>query len=349
MKGLLKTSDADYKAYGLTKNQSEPWEDGQRLDPSNLNSGEFEWWYTDGHLSNGLFFVVNYYYEVDKKGNPFSFININMANEKGSIIEKRIDIDYEKVFIQKDFCNTQFNKHFIKSLDGLDKYEIYLDPDEIEGNCGLHIIIDKTVPTYKPGTGYWDADGKYFAWLCAVPSANIKGTITINGEIHEITGSGYHDHNWGNCPMNEILGDWLWSPAEVDGITTVTSSVRFNPANGGEETKFVYLAKGHEVLIDAINDEVVCLEGEKVPHPNTGKKISSDCMYIVNGAKGYNYIRFQGQQLVASFPFGENSEWRTWYARFVSKTVLDLKINGKEIKGEAHSTLEVMDFFGERK
>lgn len=56
----------------------------------------------------------------------------------------------------------------------------------------------------------------------------MTGTITINGETVEVKGSGYHDHNWGNAPMDHILDNWLWGRAQVDGITVVASSVRFN-------------------------------------------------------------------------------------------------------------------------
>lgn len=64
LKGVLKTADTDYKTYGLTRNKSESWEDGQRLDPLNYKAGEYEWWYTDGRLSNGVFFVASFHIEV---------------------------------------------------------------------------------------------------------------------------------------------------------------------------------------------------------------------------------------------------------------------------------------------
>jgi len=350
MSVALRIEDKDFKHYGIQNGPAEVWEDGQRLDHNNFKPGEYEWWYADGHLDDGGFFSFTYQVEADKDGNPFAFILINFADKDGVVLSTRVEVDIKDVKIKKDFCDVQFGKHYIKSLDGLNKYEIYLDANEIEGGNGIHIILDKTVPTFRPGTGYWDANGLYFAWLCTVPSATISGEMTLRGKSTAVTGNGYHDHNWGNSPMNTVLEDWYWSRAEVDGICVVTSSVRFKEEHGGLETKFAYLAKDNEVLINAVNDDVVFLEGEKVAHPESGKKISSDCMYIVKNDSGeYNYIRFQGGDIVATFPFGEDDEWETYYARYISETILDLKINGEHFKGEAHSTLESMDFKSRRK
>ena len=31
-----------------------------------------------------------------------------------------------------------------------------------------------------------------------VPEGAVTGTLTADGETRQVTGSGYHDHNWGN-------------------------------------------------------------------------------------------------------------------------------------------------------
>lgn len=346
MKGQLKTADIDFKAFGISKAQVDAWEDGQRLDTSNLKVGEWEWWYSDGHLFDGTFYTVTFHSRIMEQGIPSYFMNVNIANQQGSLLNTRIPIPAENVSIQKESCDVRFGNHFIRSLDGLDKYELYLHPDQTTSGFGLHIFMDKTVPSYRPGTGFWENNGKFFAWLCVVPAAKLVGTFTVQGKEKKLQGSGYHDHNWGNCPMSDIFSDWLWSRGEVDGITAVVSSVRFNEDNGGQETKFVYLSQGSTTLVNAINDEIACLEGVKVPHPDTGKKISSDCVYIVKDEEDYDYIRFQGTQIVASFPFDSNSEWQTWYARYIARLILDLKIGDKRITIEGSSTLEIMDFFG---
>jgi hypothetical protein len=61
----------------------------------------------------------------------------------------------------------------------------------------------------------------------------LTGTITINGETVQVEGSGYHDHNWGNAPMNALVGGWYWGRAKVEGMTQVayTLSHRLKPAS----------------------------------------------------------------------------------------------------------------------
>lgn len=43
------------------------WADALRLDPENYQAGEFEWWYTDGHLSNGSSFVASYHIDNQRR------------------------------------------------------------------------------------------------------------------------------------------------------------------------------------------------------------------------------------------------------------------------------------------
>ncbi len=349
VKAELKKADADYAKYGLTKGENFDWEDGQRLDPNNFQAGEYEWWYTDGHLANGYFFVASYHFDFNAKGEPQCFLQFNLANEQGIILDIMQPVNFDDISAKKECCDVNFNGHYIRSLDGLNKFEVFVDPGKIEGNYGLHLEFERQVPTFKPGTSYWEADGKYLAWLCAAPSARVTGTITIKGKVETVEGNGYHDHNWGNCPTRDVVDYWLWSRAEVEGYTVVTGYIRASEQTGGTELTYAYVAKGDDILINAVDDGIVCLEGVEQPQPDTGKKTSSDSIYIVEGEHGSSYIRFQGQKAVASFPFGEDENWRTWYTRYVSKTVLDLNINGEVIKAAGPSTLEVMDFLGEKK
>lgn len=147
------------------------------------------------------------------------------------------------------------------------------------------------------------------------------------------------------------MSDWLWGRAEIDGITVLASSVRFNESQGEVEDPLLYVVKGDQIYLNAIKDEIACLEGVKIPHPDTNKKISGDCIYIVENEKGRASIRFNGQrQIIASFPFTNSSDdWETWYARFLSDTTLDIDMNGVQLNIHGHSTLENMDFFGRKK
>ena len=48
-----------------------------------------------------------------------------------------------------------------------------------------------------------------FGWLCYIPSANVSGEAIINGMVYNVTGIGYHDHNW-MIPSDKIPSQWRW-------------------------------------------------------------------------------------------------------------------------------------------
>ena len=344
--GKLHVGEKDFERFGIIKNEPSAWEDGQRSDQS-LPAGTYEWWYFDGHTSNGYFFAATPHLEVDSEGKNNPYLNLNISKHGEKLCDLRVPFKAESFKADKDICNVALGNSYFKSTSGLNNYEIYADPVITDG-YGINIKLEKLVPTYRPGTGYWEADGQFFAWLCAVPSAKLTGTITANGKTVEVEGSGYHDHNWGNIPMDNLLDNWLWGRAEVDGITAVASSVRFNNAKGGEETNLLYLARGNEIIVDATNEEITCLEGVKIVNPDINQKISSDCIYIVENDEQTVYVRFDGQKsIVGSFPLANSTDvWDTWYTRFGAVTTVDItKHNGERIRAKANSSLEVMDFF----
>lgn len=49
-----------------------------------------------------------------------------------------------------------------------------------------------------------------FGWLCYMPSAEVTGKAEIDGISYNITGYGYHDHNWMTITEN-LLTQWRWA------------------------------------------------------------------------------------------------------------------------------------------
>lgn len=344
--GRLLADDASFERLGITRGAPATWEDGRRSSEQ-LSPGEWEWWYLDAHLSDGYLAVTALHLEADESGINRPYITLNIARGAEKLVDQKIPLDAMSAAV--DHADARIGSSVFQSLDGMDRYRIYIDPAENSGN-GLDLELVRTIPSYRPGTGRWEFDGHHFSWLCAVPGGTVTGTLTIAGEEVPVEGNGYHDHNWGDVPMDHLLGDWLWGRAEVDGITVVSASVRFRERAGAEETPLLYVARPDGILVDAINDELTCLEGVKVAHPQTGKPISSDCVYIVDDGQGAgSTVRFNGnRQVVASFQYTNSSlDWETWYARYLATVSVDVRYpDGARSDASAPGTLEVMDFFG---
>ena len=82
----------------------------------------------------------------------------------------------------------------------LHTYQIHIAIEDVEAD----LTLTGTVPAWRPETGnlFFGAQGEHhFAWLPAVPHGEVAARITIAGQSATYTGSGYHDHNWGNSRL----------------------------------------------------------------------------------------------------------------------------------------------------
>ena len=68
-----------------------------------------------------------------------------------------------------------------------------------------------TVPSWRPGVGgtlYGDDEAKQFFWLPSVPSGAVRAVVSDHGTTKTYNGSGYHDHNWGNVSIANLVHHW---------------------------------------------------------------------------------------------------------------------------------------------
>lgn len=349
-KPQLLCSNESFKTLGMNPEKLEDWEDGLRVKDM-THPGAFEWWYMDVHADNGYVIVGSLHYNVNADGTLDPFIDINLTKGDKVLCDLRVDHIDKKTNFVKDRADATIGKSFFKSLNGLDKYQIYIDPTENKG-YGIDIIITRVAPSYRPGTGIYGypKDGPLFGWFCAIPGGNAEGKIMFDNQTVSVKGSGYHDHNWGECAMNELIDNWLWSRGEVDGITVVSSSVRFISELGGGEGSYLYMIKDNKLILNAINEQIIALAGAPVNQPKTGKPTPTKCAYIYDDDTRKIIVSFNKKSDIASFPFDSSStEWRCWYTRYNAD--LDVIFNDKTNKTfkelKSDGTFEVMDFKGE--
>lgn len=323
------------------------WADALRLDATAFTPGQFEWWYTDGHLSNGVTFVASYHIRINEEGINVPYVTLNFANSNGVVQDEQITFDVSESSFDKDVCDVKIGNHYLKAVNGFDRYEIFVDPQTNNGN-GLHLFLDKVIPSYAPGVDNGEnVTTPYFRWVCAVPNGKLSGTVTINGVEENVTGSGYHDHNWGNVPMGVLVNDWHWARGEADEFTAVTASVTFN---NGVTVNNAYVAHPeYGVLVSEANEKIEFDEDTPTTQPHTGKAINSNIVHVVNG---YNKgsIQFKGNDILSSFKFDEDVNYEWWYTRFDAELIIKLNIEGDEIQVKSpHAILEHMDFKGKEK
>jgi hypothetical protein len=215
------SSDADYERLGLTRGDIEAWEDGARTDD---RPGSYEWWYFDAHLNDGSKLVVVFMDKdlatPQKPLDPTIRLNLDLAD--GRTFERLVTFDPSVWSSAKDRADVRIGQN--RFTGDLHTYRITATVDDI----AVNITLEGEVPGWRPETGYmlFGEDRKLeFAWLPSVPQGKVTVTYTIGDERHETTGTGYHDHNWGNVGMMEIIHDWYWARGQAGPYSVIASYI----------------------------------------------------------------------------------------------------------------------------
>ena len=58
----------------------------------------------------------------------------------------------------------------------LDSYRIVVDPADFDGH-GVDLTLTRSVPSFRPRSGYYGTPQHYLAWLSAVPEVEVRGTL----------------------------------------------------------------------------------------------------------------------------------------------------------------------------
>ncbi len=225
----------------------QPWEDGRRTNP---DKNEFEWWYFDFSFSDGSTAVIYFSTKsflhpagkpepgvnlviTDPRGHKFS-VSDNPGEKNFTSSTSNLDVTVGDSFVKGDLSGCHL--HFEKDGTGVD----------------LHLI--SKAPAWRPGTGvsgvsyYGAKKTKYFAWLVAIPYGIAEGTLHYNGKTVKVSGTGYHDHNWGNIRLDKIKTQWYWGRARIGDYTLIFVQMLTTPKYGSKKIPVFYLAKGNKIL-----------------------------------------------------------------------------------------------------
>tara|TARA_B100001175_G_scaffold316851_1_gene331880 strand:- start:333 stop:1448 length:1116 start_codon:yes stop_codon:yes gene_type:complete len=221
--------------------QVSKWEDGLR---TTGDKNEFEWWYFDAKLDNGALFVC-YFYKVHFLIDQY-FIGMNYKSADTGEIFLMKYFDKEDVSFLEDSCNVQMGDNYF--IGNLKNYKISLSPEDFDG-FGININLTSKLNPYRPQDGIIRADNDYFAWLASVPDGKANVKLNINGKETEINGSGYHDHNWGNTPLQKLFDGWIWFRGKTDKHTVIAAELFTSDQRGGYDIPILYIADEDDGVI----------------------------------------------------------------------------------------------------
>ncbi len=185
--------------------------------------GGYEWWYFDGwDDQNELGFVIIFY-----DGNPFSTRYIKHSEKKVmdpsefpaisiSIYKKGKPIYYS--FTEADKSEADFSTENIEGHVLANSFSGSFE----DGELCYHIKLQESLPTgdhlqaelkfkgRKGVEGFTQQRDEDHLWNLIQSRAEVSGSFMVNGKKLNFQGSGYHDHNYGDEPMDRSFTDWYW-------------------------------------------------------------------------------------------------------------------------------------------
>ncbi len=287
---------ADYEKYALKPgNIPETWEDGIRTGGV---KGTYEWWYFDAHLEDGTAIVIVFYTkpftEIRKGLIPFISINIDRAD--GTSIKKAHYGKIDEFFASDKTCDVKIGKNYFKG--NLKNYEIHFEDEELS----IDAKIKRTTESWRPKTGHfiYGNSGKEFAWLVPVPQGKTEITYTYKGKTYSSAGSCYHDHNFGNANMADVINHWYWSRAELGPYNIIAAELISVKKYDSEPIIVFNISKDGKTIVDeGLNVKLFRTYGKI--NPKGERPVSDNLKFIYlsdNGKTKYEYSLIREKNLM---------------------------------------------------
>ena len=301
----------DYERMGTKQSIVEPWEDGKRDDD---RAGVYEWWYFDMILDDGSKVVIHFNTKDNRtigKDGTIPSVVMKITSPDGKEYKDNVVLDKSEAKFGKDNCDVVFGPHYVTG--DLQEYQIHVaETGGVNGtdgaggtgkaaNIGADLRLTSTSKPWRPGAGGFtfgeDEDG-YFTWLCAVPRGTVTGTLFYDGKEHQVTGAGYHDHQWGNMRHIKTWDHWLWGRQDFGDYTLLVFDIGTQKKFGYQRLPMMFLQDNEgNLLMEDLNDPE-CKIIEEYQEKLSGKMYPKVVQYtFTQGSKKVVYTIEQQYEL----------------------------------------------------
>ena len=277
--------DAHYSKMGLKRGAVEIWEDGMRTDGG---KGSYEWWYNDAHFPDGTIMVIIFYSKspIHVNGPITPQATIELTLPDGTKLMDQVSASIEKSAYATDKCDVRIGKSRISG--DLKHYDIIFEGARIQAK----LTLDGTIPAWRSQTGsifFGDNEEDYFAWLPAIPEGRAVADVRFDGTHLQLEGSGYHDHNWGNKIMLQLMHHWYLGRAKIGPYKVISAWITGEKKYGYKDFDVFMLAKDDKILGDNSNHTLRFLPTDEYTDANTGKPVYGKVIYEYTTEAGELY------------------------------------------------------------
>ncbi|MCF3133827.1 lipocalin-like domain-containing protein [Streptomyces olivochromogenes] len=322
----------------LTPGVIQPWEEGLRTDPA---AGTFEWWYCDAHLEDGSTLTVEFHTKppfISPKSPLTPFVLLTLTRPDGMRTDKTCTAEPSAFSASSERCDVVIGGNTFRGEQG--KYLVHVEIDDVV----LDLELTAQVPPWRPATGhafFGAQEEHYIAWLPVVARGSVLATLTADGTTRTLTGSGYHDHNWGNIAPRKVLDHWYWGRARIGAYTVVTLMFVSHEQYDKAKLPAVLVAHNDEFLVSAVGDAAVTFTERDVRvHPSTHVPVGAHLEYqVADDAHTYT-VSFQHEQDTFLLDFGTAGA----YHRFLGAVSLSRRGAGSTDTVQGRALWELLHF-----
>lgn len=268
-----------YERLGLIRDVIQPWEDGLRTGAAD---GTFEWWYFDAHLDDGSTVTVEFHTKppyVSPNSPLTPFVLVTHTGADGTRVDRTCLADPAEFAASTQDCDVTVGANTFRR-DG-EQYAIHVEIDDLVAD----FTLCAEVPPWRPETGhvfFGPDEEHYIAWLPTVCRGVVDAVLTVDGHTEHRSGTGYHDHNWGNVAPRKVLDHWYWGRASVGDYTIVTLMFVSHQRYDYAPLPAAMVAQGGDIVASAVGAQRVTFsDSDIVNHPETGVPVARRLEYRI--------------------------------------------------------------------
>jgi hypothetical protein len=288
----------EFQRLGLWPQAVQEWEDGAR---TSGGRGTYEWWYFDFSLADGSTLVIVFLTKdfTRSRGPLAPVVTFTLDRPGMPTVARSVSGRPSGFSAATDRCDVRVGP--CTARGDLHVYDVHFEDDAVSADLRLR----GTVPSWRPGTGhafFGRGDSRFFAWLPSVPQGTVEGTITVGGVSTQVSGVGYHDHNWGNAPITDLVHHWYWGRARVGAYTVIASHITATAAYDGVSLPVFMLARDSTVVADDAS-KVRFLAEQAHRDDATGKPVWGRILYDYDDGESHYRVTFQREKDLARVRF----------------------------------------------
>ncbi len=306
-------------------------EDSQRVE---VTEDSFEWWYFDAILDDGSTCVVAFMSKVPFVPGPLSpILQFTISPPQGPYQQHQVFLPPASYSASTTHCAVTMGTSWVTG--DLRSYELYAEAEGI----AAHLVLRDVVPGWRTGPYIppEQAAQQPLAEQVVISSGIAEGTLMYDGRLHRVTGTCYHDHNWGSARAwaagsgGARVTSWYWGRARAGDHAIVFAQV-LGTVDGGPSVPvavFFMLARGTRMTSD---DDVTALRVTPL-----GAGGDQGLMVEWTSNLGNVTLTLPSPKLIGCLNNGG-------YHRFLSPAVLHSDYDGENVSGLGQAIWEINVF-----